>query len=433
MFYRGELRLGLLYTPGEKESKKGTLTILVRQAKELPSMDPNGLANAVVKCYLLPDKSSSGKRKTGVVKNNLNPVWEEQFTYKATLEELSKERVLEVTVWDFHKQGNDFIGGLRLGSTPGRAAKHKEWMDSIGDEISHWEAALAHPGEWVEQWHTLRTTMDHRKVDISNVPLSSLNEPSADTEDEVMEPPSSWLPRQQPSSSSYPSEDEFRKVKRPTSTSPQMQEDTKTLPSLSEPSADAEDEVMEPPSSWLPRQQPSPLSYPSEDEFRKVKKPASQPTSPQMQGGSETHFGSKVTMPSHHETPTQTSKMDDNISKSLFGAKVSVRTHPTPVVQQPSPPRTPSPENLVQSRRSTPEKGLTSSTPAIQVDHEAQQVQRPESIAISRTSSQDSLEGQEEAHTSQMKVCEVGRVGKMGGEEGGRMGRGRMEGEKVKG
>ena len=479
MFYRGELRLGLLYTPGEKENKKGTLTILVRQAKELPKMDPNGLANAVVKCYLLPDKSSSGKRKTGVIKNNLNPVWEEQFTYKVALEELSRERVLEVTVWDFHKQGNDFIGGLRLGPAPGRAAKHKEWMDSIGEEISHWEAMLAHPGEWVEQWHTLRTTMDPRKVDISSVPLPSLSEPPADT-DEVMEPPSSWLPHQQPSPSSYPSEDEFRKVKRPTSqptspqiqgdsktlpslsepladtdevmeppsswlphqqpspssypsedefrkvqrptsqpTSPQMQGDSKTLPSLSEPLADT-DEVMEPPSSWLPRQQPSPLSYPSEDEFRKVKRPTSQPTSPQMQGDSKTLFGSKVTLPSNHEAPTQTSKMDENISGSLFGVKETARAHPRPVVHQPSPPpRTPSP---VQSGRSTPEKGIMSSTPAIQVDHEMQPGQRPESIAISRSSSQDSLEGQEDGHTSQMKVCEVGRVGRMGGEEVGWMG-----------
>ena len=366
MFYRGELRLGLLYTPGEKESKKGTLTILVRQAKELPKMDPNGLANAVVKCYLLPDKSSSGKRKTGVIKNNLNPVWEEQFTYKVTLEELSRERVLEVTVWDFHKQGNDFIGGLRLGPAPGRASKHKEWMDSIGEEISHWEAMLAHPGEWVEQWHTLRTTMDPRKVDISSVPLPSLSEPPADT-----------------------------------------------------------DEVMEPPSSWLPPQQPSPSSYPSEDEFRKVKRPTSQPTSPQTQGDSKTLFGSKVTTPSKHEAPTQTSKVDENISESLFGGKETVRTHPTPVLRQPSPPRTPSP---VQSGRSTPEKGIMSSTPAIQVDRETQPG-RPESIAISRSSFQDSLEGQEEAHTSQMKVCEVGRVGRVGGRRSGRWeGGGREDG-----
>ena len=175
-FYRGELCLGLMFSP--KETKKGkihgTLHLAVKQAQDLPKMDASGLTDGFVKCYLLPDKSSGGKRKTGVVKNNLNPVWGEQFSYeKVILDELSSERVLEVTVWDWDRgSSNDFIGGLRLGPAPGRTTKHKEWMDSIGDEVSHWAAALAHPGEWVEQWHTLRPSMDPRKVDLSAPPVA---------------------------------------------------------------------------------------------------------------------------------------------------------------------------------------------------------------------------------------------------------------------
>ena len=162
-----------------KETKKGkihgTLHMAVKQARDLPKMDDSGLADGFVKCYLLPDKSSAGKRKTGVVKNNLNPVWGEQFHYeKVVLDELSSERVLEVTVWDWDRgSSNDFIGGLRLGPAPGRTTKRKEWMDSIGDEVSHWEAALAHPGEWVEQWHTLRPSMDPRSIDLSAPPKPS--------------------------------------------------------------------------------------------------------------------------------------------------------------------------------------------------------------------------------------------------------------------
>ena len=167
-FYRGQLNIAIMFstTESKKGKTKGVLNILIKQAKDLPNMDAKGLTDGFVKCYLLPDKSSSGKRKTSVIKNNLNPVWEEKFTYeKVTLEELSRERVLEVTLWDFNKgSSNDFIGGLRLGPAPGRATKHKEWMDSIGDEVSHWEAVLARPGEWVEQWHTLRTTMDSRSI-----------------------------------------------------------------------------------------------------------------------------------------------------------------------------------------------------------------------------------------------------------------------------
>ena len=151
--------LALMFKPDVAQTGMGTLCIAVKQAQNLPHLGTDAFA----KCYLLPDKSAKGKRKTNVVKNNLNPVWEERFTYeKVTLEELSKERVLEVTLWDFNKgSSNDFVGGIRLGSAPGgTTSKHKEWMDSIGEEVSHWEAMLTHPGEWVEQRHILRHTMD---------------------------------------------------------------------------------------------------------------------------------------------------------------------------------------------------------------------------------------------------------------------------------
>ncbi len=170
--YHGQLQLSLQFLPADKQSKskktKGTLNVTVRQAKELPVMHSSGTTDAFIKCYLLPDKGSSGKRKTGVIKNNLNPVWGTTFSYeKVSLEELSTERVLEVVVWDFNKGAtSDFIGGLRLGPAPGRSGKH-EWMDSIGEEVTHWEEALARPGEWVELWHTLRTTMDYRSVSLT--------------------------------------------------------------------------------------------------------------------------------------------------------------------------------------------------------------------------------------------------------------------------
>ena len=159
--------MALQFSPKDtkKGKTRGTFQVTIKEGKELHCNSPGGQTDAIVKCYLLPDKSSSGKRKTSVVMNNRNPVWDEQFSYeKVILEEIVRERVLEVTVWDFDKKGNSFVGGLRLGPAPGQAAAHKEWMDSIGEEVVHWEAMLARPGEWVEQWHTLRTTMDPRNV-----------------------------------------------------------------------------------------------------------------------------------------------------------------------------------------------------------------------------------------------------------------------------
>ena len=154
--------MGLKYRPDSGWKPTGTLVIDIKQAKELPSMD-DYTTDSVVKLYLLPNRKSSGKRKTGVIKNSVNPVWEEKFTFEdISLEELSCERVLEISVWNYDNSSHTFIGGLRLGPAPGSAAEHKDWMDSIGDEVTHWEDMLANPGEWVEQWHTLRSSMNPR-------------------------------------------------------------------------------------------------------------------------------------------------------------------------------------------------------------------------------------------------------------------------------
>ena len=197
--YRGRLRVGLMFSPGETQRgrhgsrTKGFLHILIKQAEELPIMDPHGLTDGTVKCYLLPNRSSHSNKETAVIKNSLNPIWEEQFTYDVTLEELSSERVLEVTVWDYDSRGsNDFIGALCLGPAPlTHMAKHKEWMDSIEDEVTHWEAMLAHPGKWVEQWHTLRSSMDPDEVPKPPPSPPSPPSPQLPPFDEVPQPPPS--------------------------------------------------------------------------------------------------------------------------------------------------------------------------------------------------------------------------------------------------
>ena len=166
-FYRGELKVGLKYLPSGSSNAVGTLAVDIKQAKEFPAL--GGGTNSVIKLHLLPNRKSSGKRKTGVIKDNVNPVWEEKFTFEnIKMKELAQERVLEVSVWNSSKDGNVFIGGLRIGPSPRppTAAKHEDWMDSIGDEVTHWEAMLASPGVWMEHWHTLRTTLSPRNVDL---------------------------------------------------------------------------------------------------------------------------------------------------------------------------------------------------------------------------------------------------------------------------
>ncbi|KAL1770293.1 synaptotagmin 3 isoform X1 [Sigmodon hispidus] len=54
--------------------------------------------NPYVKTYLLPDKSSQGKRKTQVQKNTLDPTFEETLKYQVDLAQLVTRR-LQVSVW----------------------------------------------------------------------------------------------------------------------------------------------------------------------------------------------------------------------------------------------------------------------------------------------------------------------------------------------
>ncbi|KAK7092651.1 extended synaptotagmin-2-like isoform X3 [Littorina saxatilis] len=59
--------------------------------------DSKGLADPYIKMYLLPDRDSKSKRKTDVVKDNLNPVFDQTFEYGVSTAELAN-RTLELTV-----------------------------------------------------------------------------------------------------------------------------------------------------------------------------------------------------------------------------------------------------------------------------------------------------------------------------------------------
>ena len=186
----GMLLLSLKYVPNSPSSSPkqgnstsiqtiGTLHVLIKQAKELPSLGPNGETNCFVKSYLLPNKSYGSKKKTKVVEKNLNPEWQEEITYKfLSLSELRSERALEMTLWDNDRRGtNEFLGCVRIGPNPKRVRTPKDWMDSTGEEVSHWEAMLTRPGEWVERWHTLRPSTDHPGVHKMEQSLTGRSQP----------------------------------------------------------------------------------------------------------------------------------------------------------------------------------------------------------------------------------------------------------------
>lgn len=71
--------------------------------------------------YLFPTKAKTTKRKTPVVKKNLNPHYGHTFVYKDLSPEQLEGMCLELTVWDREAMSsNEFLGGVRLGSKKGK-------------------------------------------------------------------------------------------------------------------------------------------------------------------------------------------------------------------------------------------------------------------------------------------------------------------------
>ncbi|XP_076595850.1 synaptotagmin-like protein 4 isoform X2 [Chaetodon auriga] len=173
--YKGELVISLKYiTPkkataeyikGKKAATEegGELHILIKEAKNLTALKSGETSDSFVKGYLFPMKSKTTKRKTPVVKKNLNPHYDHTFVYKALALEQLKEMCLELTVWDREAlSSNEFLGGVRLSSGNGAVKIGKEEVekDSVGEEVSLWQKMMQYPDSWAEGTLPLRSTME---------------------------------------------------------------------------------------------------------------------------------------------------------------------------------------------------------------------------------------------------------------------------------
>ncbi|XP_032411054.1 synaptotagmin-like protein 4 isoform X2 [Xiphophorus hellerii] len=176
--YKGELVISLKYvTPkkttaekvkGKKASpvESGELHVLIKEAKNLMAMKPGGTSDSFVKGYLFPSKAKSTKRKTDIVKKNLNPQYNSTFVYKQLSLEQLREMCLELTVWDREAMlSNEFLGGVRLSSGKGavKIGKEEVELESVGEEISLWQKMMQYPDSWAEGTLPLRSSMGKTK------------------------------------------------------------------------------------------------------------------------------------------------------------------------------------------------------------------------------------------------------------------------------
>nr|XP_061808804.1 synaptotagmin-like protein 2 [Nerophis lumbriciformis] len=90
---RGRVQFSLAY-----DRHKGELCVKVHRCEDISAATDDNRSDPYVKCYLLPDMSSRGKRKTAVKKRTQNPVFEQTLKYKVRENEL-KSRTLNLSVW----------------------------------------------------------------------------------------------------------------------------------------------------------------------------------------------------------------------------------------------------------------------------------------------------------------------------------------------
>lgn len=167
---KGDIIVALKYVPSEaspKHSKKkrGTLMILIKEAKNLPVPKGTTLPDPYCKCYLLPSQPARGKQKTGICRRTTSPRWEQTICWDdLTIEDVA-DRSLELAIWDHDRLGHqDFLGGARFNLGTGKhGGRPTTWMDATGKEVTLWQQMLDRPNFWVEGSISLRAVLETTK------------------------------------------------------------------------------------------------------------------------------------------------------------------------------------------------------------------------------------------------------------------------------
>uniref|UniRef100_A0A4W3IA93 Synaptotagmin-12 n=1 Tax=Callorhinchus milii TaxID=7868 RepID=A0A4W3IA93_CALMI len=135
----GEVLLSLSYLPTAER-----LTVVVVKAKNLMWTNGKTTSDPFVKVYLLQDTRKISKKKTGVKRDDPNPVYNEAMIFPVpaiVLQELS----LRITVAESCEDGRtENIGHVIIGPESG------------GLGVTHWNQMLATLRKPVSMWHALR-------------------------------------------------------------------------------------------------------------------------------------------------------------------------------------------------------------------------------------------------------------------------------------
>ncbi|VDI50593.1 Hypothetical predicted protein [Mytilus galloprovincialis] len=131
LYGRGRIQITLRYST----QRQNLVAVVHKCVNLIPCDTDDNLADPYIKMYLLPDKSN--KKKTTIIKNTLNPVWDETFEFPVKQADLSS-KTLEFSIKNdtsFYTSNKKFIGiaQIELGNMDQtKAATH--WFDLQPDE-----------------------------------------------------------------------------------------------------------------------------------------------------------------------------------------------------------------------------------------------------------------------------------------------------------
>lgn len=105
--------LGAIHMTVQYSVQRQRLIVIVHKIKNIPLKDPANIPDPYVKLYLLPGRSKDSKRKTVVIKDNVNPVYDATFEYLISTAEMNSSS-LEVTVCTQKVIGSPILGMIKV-------------------------------------------------------------------------------------------------------------------------------------------------------------------------------------------------------------------------------------------------------------------------------------------------------------------------------
>lgn len=129
---RGRIQLTLRFS-----IQRQRLIVVVHKVMHIPLKDPTNIPDPYVKLYLLPGRSKDSKRKTNIIKDNCNPVYDTTFEYIISAGELMSSE-LEVTVATqkgFLSSGSPIIGLIKIPLNDNEISNQgiTSWYDLLPD------------------------------------------------------------------------------------------------------------------------------------------------------------------------------------------------------------------------------------------------------------------------------------------------------------